>query len=201
MKAVVQIGVGEPGSSLALREIPAPGAPGDDEVIVDVDLASVHHGDLFMTRKVTSIPAQPGYVIRGNEAVGRISAIGKTAAGGGRFKVGDRVTTYLAPYAWAERVVCTASQVLEAPEDVPDTVAAQLYVNAVTAFLVFRAMKESLDAQGCNGPVLLTGASTAVGRILVHLSRKAGLDAIALPRSEAAAKRTAELVPGVRIFA
>src|SRR3546814_18566524 len=62
-------------------------------------------------------------------------------------------------------------------------------------------MKESLDAQGCNGPVLLTGASTAVGRILVHLSRKAGLDAIALTRSEAAAKRTAELVPGVRIFA
>src|SRR3546814_2351398 len=62
-------------------------------------------------------------------------------------------------------------------------------------------MKESLDAQGCNGPVLLTGASTAVGRILVHLSRKAGLDAIALTRSEAAAKRTAELVAGVRIFA
>src|SRR3546814_16487773 len=61
-------------------------------------------------------------------------------------------------------------------------------------------MKESLDAQGCNGPVLLTGASTAVGRILVHLSRKAGLDAIDLTRREAAAKRTAELVPGVRLF-
>src|SRR3546814_15448997 len=108
MKAVVQIGVGEPGSSLALREIPAPGAPGDDEVIVDVDLASVHHGDLFMTRKVTSIPAQHGYVIRGNEAVSRISAIGKTAAGGGRVMVGDRVPTNLAPAECAQCELCTA---------------------------------------------------------------------------------------------
>jgi NADPH:quinone reductase-like Zn-dependent oxidoreductase len=201
MKAVVQVGVGEPTSSLALREIPALEAPGDDNVIVDIDLASVHHGDLFMSRRVTSIPPGTEYLLRGNEAVGRVSAMGRNAAQSSRFKVGDRVTTFLASYAWAEQVECPATMILEAPDEVPDTVAAQLYVNSITAFMVFRSMKESLDAQRCVGPVLLTGASTAVGRILAHLTREAGLDVIGLTRSEAAAKRTGELAPGVRFVA
>ncbi|MFW2853486.1 alcohol dehydrogenase catalytic domain-containing protein [Sphingomonas sp. TX0543] len=201
MKAVVQVRVGEPPSTFELRDIPAPKHPGDDNVIIDIDLASMHHGDLFMSRKETAIPDSPGYAMRGNEAVGRIAAIGSNAARTSRFKVGDRVTTYLASYAWSEQVECPEALILEAPDDIPDTVAAQLYVNTVTAFMVFRAMREALQAQGLNGPVLLTGASSAVGRILAHLSREAGLDVIGLTRSEAAARRTAELVPGVRFFA
>jgi NADPH:quinone reductase-like Zn-dependent oxidoreductase len=201
MRAVVQIAVGEPLSSLSLRDVPAPEVPADDNVIIDIDLASVHHGDLFMTRKVTALPPGETFILRGNEAVGRIRAIGRNVARNSPFQVGDRVTTFLASYAWAEQVECPAALVLEAPDDISDTVAAQLYVNAITAFMVFRSMKESLDAKGCNGPVLLTGASTAVGRILAHLSREAGIEVIGLTRSEAAAKRTGELVPDVRYVA
>ena len=49
MKAIVQTGIGEPVDVLSLREVPAP-APADDGIVIDVSLASVHHGDLFFIR-------------------------------------------------------------------------------------------------------------------------------------------------------
>ncbi len=125
MKAVVQIAVGEPASALALREIPTPDAPHDDNVVIGVDLASVRHGDLFRARQVRSLPSDCGYIERGNEAVGTIKAVGTNVAEAGELRVGDRVTSFLALYSWAERIECPATNVVKAPDDLPDTVAAQ----------------------------------------------------------------------------
>jgi NADPH:quinone reductase-like Zn-dependent oxidoreductase len=202
LKAVVQVGAGELTSSLVLRDIPTPEAPAGGNVIIDVDLAAVHHGDLFRARKVASLPPGTAYLTRGSEAVGRIRAIGRDVAHSSDLRVGQRVTAFLAPYAWAEHVECPAALVFPAPDDIPDTIAAQLFVNAATAFMVLRAIRESLEARSVtDGVVLLTGASTAVARLLAHLLREAGVETIGLTRSEAAAVRTGRLVPGVRYVA
>lgn len=202
MKAVVQRALGEPADVLELFDIKDQYQPAPGEVLIDVTLAPVHHGDLHLTRSQPNIPEDVGFVRRGSEAVGIVRALGSDVEGQGNLKVGDRVIGFPAVGSWAERVAIPAPAAIAIPPELGDEVAAQLFINYVTARMILRGLRKSVpDAVLRGGAVLVTGASTAVARLLLHSLKTEGLTPIGLARSAASAKRVATELAGVRVAA
>ena len=202
MKAVVQSALGEPADVLKLIEIEDQSHPAPGEVLIDVKLASVHHGDLHLTRSQPNIPEDVGFVRRGAEAVGIVRALGSEVEGQGNLKVGDRVIVFPAVGSWAESVAISAPAAIPVPPELSDEVAAQLFINYVSARMILRGLRKSVpDEVLRDGAVLVTGASTVVARLLLHFLDKEGLKPIGLARSTASAKRVATELAGVQVAA
>ncbi len=202
MKAVVQSALGEPADVLKLIEIDGQShlAPGD--VLIDVKLAPVHHGDLHLTRSQPKIPGNVGYLRRGSEAVGIVRALGSEVEGQGNLKVGDRVIGFPAVGSWAESVAIPAPAAIPVPPELSDEVAAQLFINYVTARMILRGLQKSVPDEVLRaGTVLVTGASTVVARLLLHFLDKEGFKPIGLARNRASAKRVATELAGVKVAA
>ncbi len=201
MKAIVQSALGEPAYALELIDI-EDHQPASGEVLIDVKLAPVHHGDLQLTRAQPNIPEGVGYVRRGSEAIGIVRALGSEVEGQGNLKVGDRVIGFPAVGSWAEGVVIPAFAAIPVPPELSDEVAAQLLINSVTARMILRGLRRSVSDEVLReGAVLVTGASTVVARLLLHFLGKEGLTPMGLTRSTASAKRVATELAGVQVAA
>ncbi len=201
MKAIVQSALGEPADALKLIDI-EDHQPASGEVLIDVKLAPVHHGDLQLIRAEPNVPEDVGYVRRGSEAVGIVRALGSEVEGQGNLKVGDRVIGFPAVGSWAESVVIPAFAAIPVPPELSDEVAAQLLINYVTARMILRGLRRSVSDEVLHeGAVLVTGASTVVARLLLHFLGKEGLKPIGLTRSTASAKRVATELAGVQVAA
>ncbi len=83
MVAAVFEGEGE----LALKEIPVPQIKTEDEVLLEVEVASICGTDVHILEVPPGHPATPGTVLS-HEYVGRILEVGKAVT---QFKIGDRV--------------------------------------------------------------------------------------------------------------
>ncbi len=202
MKAVVQSALGEPADVLKLIDIKDQYPPAPEEVLIDVKLAPVHYGDLRLTRSQPNIPEDVGFVRRGSEAVGIVRALGSEVEGQGNLKVGDRVIGFPAVGSWAESVAIPAPAAIPVPPELSDEVAAQLFINYVTARMILRGLRKSVpDEVLREGAVLVTGASTVVARLLLHFIDKEGLKPIGLARSTASATRGATELAGVQVAA
>ncbi len=202
MKAVVQIALGEPADVLKLIDIKDQYQPAPGEILIDVKLTPVHHGDLHLTRSQPNIPEDVGFVRRGSEAVGIVRALGSEVEGQGKLKVGDRVIGFPAAGSWAESVAIPAPAAIPVPPELSDEVAAQLFINYVTARMILRGLRKSVPNEVLReGAVLVTGASTVVARLLLHFLDKEGLKPIGLARSSASAKRVATELAGIQVAA
>ena len=201
MKAIVQSALGEPVDALRLIDI-EDHQPAPKEVVIDVKLAPVHHGDLQLTRVQPNIPEDVGFVRRGSEAVGVVCALGSEVEGQGNLKIGDRVIGFPAVGSWAERVVVPAPAAIPVPPEISDEIAAQLLINYATARMILLGLRKSVpDEVLRDGAVLVTGASTVVARLLLHFIDKEGFAAIGLARSTASAMRVATELSGVQVAA
>ncbi len=202
MKAVVQSALGEPANALRLIDIKDRYQLTPGEVLIDVKLSPVHHGDLQLTRSQPNIPEDVGFVRRGSEAVGIVRALGSDVERQGNLKVGDRVIGFPAVGSRAQSVAIPAPAAIPIPPELSDEVAAQLFINYVTARMILRGLRKSVpDEVLREGSVLVTGASTVVGRLLLHFLRKEDLKPIGLARSTASAKRVATELAGVQVAA
>jgi NADPH:quinone reductase-like Zn-dependent oxidoreductase len=202
MKAVVQSALGEPADVLKLIDIKDQDQPSPGDVLIDVTLAPVHHGDLSLIRLQPSMPEDVGFVRRGSEAVGIVRALGSGVEGQGKIKVGDRVIGFPAAGSWAESVAVPAPAAIPVPPELSDEVAAQLFINYVTARMILRGLRKSVPGDVLrDGAVLVTGASTVVARLLLHFLETEGLKLIGLARSEPSATRVAAELAGVHVAA
>jgi len=173
MRAAVQNALGEPANALRLIDIKDRYQLTPGEVLIDVKLSPVHHGDLQLTRSQPNIPEDVGFVRRGSEAVGIVRALGSDVERQGNLKVGDRVIGFPAVGSWAQSVAIPAPAAIPIPPELSDEVAAQLFINYVTARMILRGLRKSVpDEVLREGSVLVTGASTVVGRLLLHFLRK-----------------------------
>ena len=202
MKAVVQSAVGKPTDVLEFIDIEDPSQPAPGEVLVDVKLVSVHHGDLQLIRAQRNVPGDVGYVRRGSEAVGVVRALGTAVEGQRSLEIGDRVIGFPAVGSWAESVTIPVSAAIPIPPELTDEVAAQLLINYVTARMILRGLRNSVPKHVLRGgAVLVTGASTVVARLLLHFLGKEDLKPIGLARSSVSAKRVAAEMAGVPVAA
>jgi NADPH:quinone reductase-like Zn-dependent oxidoreductase len=88
------------------------------------------------------------------------------------------------------------------PNSIPDVIGAQMLINTATALTAIRTAHESLPPEArTKVVVLLTGAGSAVGRLLAKLLADRGVKVIRLVRSEASAEKLAGVLPGSPILA
>ena len=115
---------------------------------------------------------------------------------------GLRVAFFPASGAWSDEAVVPASSVVPLPDSIPDEVGAQMLINTVTALTVIRAAHDFLPPDARTGVVtLLTGAGSAVGRLIGKVLTERGVKVIRLVRSEANAAKLTRTMPGSPVFA
>src|ERR1700681_2351842 len=101
MRAVHLTAYGNPVEGLKCVDIPAPDAPGPNQVLIGVEFSPIDASDLLLAQGFYPLrPALPTVI--GNEGVGRVLAVGP---GVESIKIGDRVVAPLSSFAWRERMV------------------------------------------------------------------------------------------------
>ena len=205
MRRIVHHELGEPARVLRVEDGPSTSL-GPDQVRVRLSYAPIHPGDLH---GVTGSPAfgtpptvASGGRVPGFEGAGVVSEIGPHVDPALGLKQGLRVAFFPASGAWSDEAAVPASSVVPLPDSIPDEVGAQMLINTVTALTVIRAAHDSLPPDARTAVVaLLTGAGSAVGRLIGKVLTERGVKVIRLVRSEASAAKLTGILPGSPVFA
>jgi NADPH:quinone reductase-like Zn-dependent oxidoreductase len=167
------------------------------EVLVRVSHSVIHPGDLQL---VAARYSQGGEIPQGRvpgfEATGIVQDAARGALDGTGLSIGKRVS-FFSPGAWQKHAIVAADSLIAIPADLPDNLAAQVLVNTITARHVLRKGLDGLSPRAL--PILQTGASSAVGKLITRLALCDGLDPIRLVRSSESADRLARVLPGGHI--
>jgi NADPH:quinone reductase-like Zn-dependent oxidoreductase len=116
--------------------------------------------------KISNIP--------GNEAVGRIVALGKHVQG---FTLDQRVIVAAPSGLWSEYIVASPAAFMEVPPQLDDASACQLFVTPLTALCLISMLRPQ------KGKYLLqSGASSAVGQLVIQLSKLHGFKTLNVVR-------------------
>ena len=210
MKAVV---FREFGSSdvLQLEELDDP-RPGPGEVTIDIAACALNHLDVDVREGTSRFPVEPPHVL-GLEVVGRIAELGDGIEG---WQVGDRVMPYLMDTCgrcrfcttgreslcldagfisfahsggYAERLACSASQLVRVPDEVSDVEAAAVQIAFATAW-------HMLFTRGRLRPgetVLVNSVGSGIGSAAVQLAHMAGARVIGNSSGDDKLARASEL--------
>src|ERR1700726_4696057 len=167
MRAVQLTTYGNPVEGLKYVDIPAPDAPGPNQVLIGVEFSPINPSDLLLARGIYALrPALPTVI--GNEGVGRVLAAG---VGVQNVKVGDRVLAPLGSFTWRERMVISADGLFALPPDVDPRQLAMLAINPPTASLL---LSEYVDLKPGEW-VVQNSANSGVGRWVIAFAKKRGL--------------------------
>lgn len=171
---------------LKLIERSEPGAPGPDEVIIEVAYASVSHAvGLMIEGRYQTRPPLP--FSPGTEAVGYIVAVGSSVS---RFKPGDAVVAIADWGCYAERIKLPEYTVYPIPPGLALLNALPIPISYGTAFtaLLWRGGLQPGET------VLVLGAGAGVGLAAVELAVQMGASVIACASTQE--KRDAALTRG-----
>ena len=132
MRAVQLTAYGNPVEALKYVNIPAPEAPGPNQVLINVEFSPINPSDLLLANGIYALrPALPSVI--GNEAVGRVLDVGP---GVQNVKLGDRVLAPLSSFTWRERMVISADGLFTLPPGADPRQLAMLAINPPTAALL-----------------------------------------------------------------
>lgn len=172
MKAIIQTAYGSP-DGFRLREI-APPQVRDDGVLVRVQAAALHAGDVFMmrgvpyfTRLIVGLPKPRGYV-PGYDVAGRVEAVGRAVT---RFLPGDSVFGAVGR-ACAEVVAAPQASLERKPANLTWEQAAAVPTSGVAALHGIRDAGKVQRGQ----KVLINGASGGVGTFAVQIAKAYGAE-------------------------
>jgi len=148
-----------------------------DEVLVRMLLRPINPSDLIPITGAyshrISLPTIPGY-----EGVGIVEDVGPFAS---KELIGMRVLPLRGEGTWQDYVTTSADFIVPIPDSIDNYMAAQLYINPLTAWLLCTAV---LNLQPGDS-LLVNACSSAIGRILVQLSKIIGFRLIAVTRNTA----------------
>jgi len=165
MRAVHLTTYGNPVEGLKYVDIPAPGAPGPNQVLIGVEFAPLNPSDLLLARGLYALhPALPTVI--GNEGVGRVVEVG---AGVRNVKPGDRVLAPLSSFTWRERMVIPADGLFALSPDADSRQLAMAAINPPTAALL---LSEYVDLKPGEW-VVQNSANSGVGRWVIRVREKA----------------------------
>jgi NADPH:quinone reductase-like Zn-dependent oxidoreductase len=205
MRRIVHHELGEPAQVLRVEDRPS-ASLGPDQVRVRLSFAPIHPGDLLgiMGSPAFGMPPTiaPDGRVPGFEGAGVVSEVGAEVDPALGLREGLRVAFFPASGAWSDEAIIPASSVMPLPDSIPHEVGAQMLINTATALTVLRAAHDSLPPDARSGVVmLLTGAGSAVGRLIGKLLAERGVKVIRLVRSEGSAARLRPVLPGSPVFA
>jgi NADPH:quinone reductase-like Zn-dependent oxidoreductase len=150
---------------LKLAEADEPGCNAN-EALVTVHSTSLNRGELRL------LAIRPDGWIPGQDIVGTVE---RAAADGSGPAAGTRVAALVDQAGWAERVAVPTDRLAVIPDGVGFASAATLPVAGTTAL---RTLRHGGDLAG--QPVLITGASGAVGRFQIQIAREQGASVTAV---------------------
>jgi NADPH2:quinone reductase len=205
MRRIVHNELGEPAQVLRVVDGPSESL-GPGQVRVRVSYAPIHPGDLLGVLGSPAFGTPPtigsGGRVPGFEGAGVVSEVGARINPNLGLRPGLRVAFFPAPGSWRDEVVVPVGSVTPVPDSIPDETAAQMLINTATALTALRAAHDSVPPDARTAVVvLLTGAGSAVGRLLGKLLTDRGVKVIRLVRSEAGAEKLSGILPGSPIFA
>jgi len=175
MKQVQFTAFGAPHEVAACVDVPDVGAPGPDEVVIEVLAFPINPADLLtITGGYAVRPQLPATL--GAECVGRIAAVGSDVR---HLAVGDRVIN-LGRDNWCQRRKVPAAQVLKVPADADVLQLAMLKVNPATALMMLRNYVELQPGDW----VIQDAANSGVGTNLIRLASAAGIRTVNVVRRE-----------------
>lgn len=189
---------------LALEDVPRP-EPGDDEVLIEVEVCGVCHSDLHVAdgdwKQFSGIVKKP--LILGHEIVGRVVGRGSAVQsvqlgervgvpwlhwtcgqcefcreGNENLCVRQRITGVMVDGGYAEFAKAPASHVVRIPDNLPSEQAAPLLCAGVT---VHRALRQAKVRAGQRLAVFGVGG---LGHLAVQIGRAAGADVVAIDVTE-----------------
>jgi NADPH:quinone reductase-like Zn-dependent oxidoreductase len=170
VRAVRFSGVGDP-SVLHVVDVPDPGPPSRDRLLVRVAASSINGTDLGLRRGAPGAAVFGRLVGLGFDVVGEVEAVGPAVTA---FAPGDRVAALL-PHrggGQAERVVLRQGRAARVPDGVATTDAAALPLAGLTAL---QALFGRAEVGARRAPrVLVHGASGGIGSFAVQLAARAG---------------------------
>ncbi len=180
MRAVQLTAYGNPVEGLKYVDIPAPEAPGPNQVLIGVEFSPLNPNDLLLAQGIYGLrPALPTVI--GNEGVGRVLAVG---VGVQDVKAGDRVLAPLSSFTWRERMVISAKGLFALPVDADPKQLSMLAINPPTAALL---LSEYVNLKAGEW-VVQNAANSAVGRWVIAFAKTRGLKTVNIVRRR-------ELVP------
>lgn len=172
------------GGEVHMLELPAPGSPAPDEIVISVRAAGVANWDEFVRSGQWDVGRQPPMAL-GVEAAGVVDSIGDQVS---TLAPGDEVLTHPVPLrdqgAWAERLVAPAAAVASKPSGVPWEEAAAFPVPALTADQALAEVAPDPDGES----VLVHGAGGVTGGLIVQLAVARGATVVATAGPSSAAR-------------
>lgn len=175
MKQVLFERFGDPGEVAICAEVVDPGAPGDDEVRLQVLAFPVNPSDLmFFTGEYGIKPELPA--CPGAECVAVVNSVGE---GVNHLKPGDLVV-HLERGNWSEFLLAKASNVVSIPKEMDLLQAAMLKINPATAHLLLTDVVELKRGDW----LVQNAANSAAGKHLVRLARDKGIRTVNIVRRE-----------------
>jgi NADPH:quinone reductase len=165
MKALQYDHFGEPADVVKLRDVQAP-LSSAEEVLVRVRLSPIHNHDLATIRGIYGVkPALPA--VGGTEILGEVD--------------GRRVGA-LARGAWAEYAIAHPDGLVPIPDGISDEIGAQLLAMPMSAIALFDDLRV-----GKGEWIVQNAANGSVGRTIIAVARKAGVNVLNLVRRDDAA--------------
>jgi NADPH:quinone reductase-like Zn-dependent oxidoreductase len=172
------------GGEVRMLELPTPGSPAPDEVVISVRAAGVANWDEFVRSGQWDVGRQPPMAL-GVAAAGVVESIGDDVS---TLAPGDEVLTHPVPLrdqgTWAERLVAPAAAVASKPRRVPWEEAAAFPVPALTADQALREVAPEPDGEW----VLVHGAGGVTGGLIVQLAVARGATVVATAGPSSAAR-------------
>ena len=182
-----------PGGVFELSIVPVPDRIGSREIRVQIKKAMVHPCDIGCATGLVNgikLPAVGGF-----EAIGVIDKVGDKLVNS--YHVGQRVhvcaTHIFGSWkhwagVWRDYCVVPPEALVTIPDEVDDSVAAQLFVNVITPYAMIKEMQLGVD-----DVLLQTAAGSVVGRVMIQLGKIFGFRTLNIVRR----KETAEELRGL----
>ncbi|HUA08217.1 MAG TPA: zinc-binding dehydrogenase [Candidatus Acidoferrales bacterium] len=157
---------GEPAEVVAPTDIPVPAPREGEEVVLRMLRSPIHNHDLATIRGIYGVkPKLPA--VGGTECVGR--------AGNKRFACLTRGT-------WAGEVIAPAASLVPVPDEIDDDRACQLLAMPLSTVVLFDELRTQRGMW-----IAQNAANGAVGKLLMMLAQKAGVNIVNFVRRDDAA--------------
>ncbi|WP_297334888.1 zinc-dependent alcohol dehydrogenase family protein [Algoriphagus sp.] len=172
MKELIFEETGMPEEVLKIKESERP-IPKEHEILVKVTARNINPSDIMFIRGMYGInPVLPSSA--GFEACGVV----EKADQAGKFEEGTRVM-FTTIGTWREYVAVPAAGAIPVPEQMPDEIACQAFVNPMTAYGMIE--KSGLKEGDW---LLITAGASAFGKFAIQLAKEKGIKVAATVRQE-----------------
>jgi NADPH:quinone reductase-like Zn-dependent oxidoreductase len=173
MKGLQLSDYGDPAQVVKLVDVPDFGAPGPDEIIIEVEASPVEPTDLYIIAGVYGLlPPLPHLL--GAQGVGRVAAIGRKVK---HLKEGDRTIVPPLTNAWVSRVKTNAQWLRPLPKGDVNQLS-MLGINPPTAYLLLTEFVQLKRGDW----VIQTAANSSVGRSLIAIAKARGIRTVNVVR-------------------